>query len=129
MSCVDTIALRGLIFYAYHGYYAEERALGNRYGVDIEVRTDLRRAAASDQLADTINYETLYAIAQEAVVQPAQLLEHIGERIAKQIFEQFAGALQVKITVRKYNPPIGGICRAAEIILQRKRHDYLSGVS
>lgn len=129
MSAVDTVALRGLVFFAYHGYYPEERQIGNRYGLDIEVRTDLRRAAANDRLADTVNYETLYAIAKEETEKPAQLLEHLGERIVQRIFEQFRQAVGVKITVRKYNPPIGGICRAAEIILRRTRNEYRTDVS
>ncbi|WP_448518246.1 dihydroneopterin aldolase [Rhodoflexus sp.] len=122
MPDVDTIALKGLVFFAYHGYYPEERKIGNRYGLDIQVRTDLRSAAVHDRLADTINYEELYAIAKEAMEKPARLLEHLGERIVQQIFSRFDSASYVKITIRKYNPPIGGVCDAAEIILRRKRH-------
>lgn len=129
MSAFDTVALKGLVFFAYHGYYAEERQIGNRYGLDIEVRTDLRSAALNDRLADTVNYETLYAIAKEQMAKPAQLLEHLGERIIGQIFDRFPTVVYVKITVRKYNPPIGGICRAAEIILRRKRNEPISSVS
>ncbi len=129
MPSVDTISLKGLVFFAYHGYYPEERKIGNRYGVDIVVRTDLSRAAINDRLADTINYETLYAIAKEEMGKPAQLLENLGERIVQQIFSRFGTASHVKIVIRKYNPPIGGICHAAEIVLRRKRKESIPGVS
>lgn len=119
----DTVALRGLVFFAYHGYYPEERKIGNRYGADIYVRTNLQQAGIHDRLGDTINYETLYAIAKEEMEKPAQLLEHLGERIVQQIFNRFSGASQVKVVIRKYNPPIGGICHAAEIVLRRKRNE------
>ncbi|MCS6968033.1 MAG: dihydroneopterin aldolase [Cytophagales bacterium] len=120
----DTVALKGLMFFARHGYYEEERKIGNRYGVDIQVKADLRRAANHDSLKDTINYETLYDIAKTEMEKPARLLEHLAERIIKQIFNHFPAAEQVKVVVRKYNPPVGGVCRAAEIILCRTRQEY-----
>ena len=47
-SPVDEILLEGVQFYAYHGVNPEERALGQRFLVDVAAAVDLRRAGASD---------------------------------------------------------------------------------
>jgi dihydroneopterin aldolase len=36
-----TVSLEGMAFFARHGFYEEERTLGNRYEVDIAVETPL----------------------------------------------------------------------------------------
>ena len=36
----DVILLKGLAFYAHHGVYEEEKALGQRYEVDVEMKGD-----------------------------------------------------------------------------------------
>ena len=56
------VALEGIEFFAYHGYYEEQRKIGNKYEVNIEITSDLSEAAKSDSLSGTINYEILYKI-------------------------------------------------------------------
>ena len=41
------IALEGMEFFAFHGYYDEEQKIGNKYGVDLYIETNLNAAAAS----------------------------------------------------------------------------------
>ncbi|MBI4312116.1 MAG: dihydroneopterin aldolase, partial [Chloroflexi bacterium] len=45
---LDSILLEGMAFYGYHGVNPEERALGQRFVVDLQVYLDLSRAGASD---------------------------------------------------------------------------------
>lgn len=79
----DVIALAGLRAHGYHGVLAHEKAEGQVFVVDLELRTDTRAAAASDDLADTIDYGTL-ALAVVAVIQgePVDLIETLAQRIA-----------------------------------------------
>jgi len=98
---MDRILLHGLTFFGRHGCHAAERDLGQKFIVDIELDCDLRAAGASDALGDTLNYVAIYDAAREIVEgEPAQLLEHVAERIA-------AAALQhdlvqgVRVRVRK----------------------------
>ncbi|MDX5443432.1 MAG: dihydroneopterin aldolase, partial [Hymenobacteraceae bacterium] len=44
------IALEGMEFFAFHGFYDEEQKIGNKYGVDLYIKTDLHAAAESDDL-------------------------------------------------------------------------------
>ncbi|WP_018477084.1 dihydroneopterin aldolase [Pontibacter roseus] len=115
------IALEGMEFFAFHGYYDEEQKIGNKYGIDLFIETDLRRAAETDDLHQTVNYEVLYALALEEMKVPARLLEHLGHRIIDKIYERFPFVESVKIKVYKFNPPLGGICKWAKVTLEETR--------
>ena len=115
------IALEGMEFFAFHGYYDEEQKIGNKYGLDLFIETDLRSAAASDDLHQTVNYETLYALVVAEMKIPARLLEHLGHRIIDKVYERFPFVKQVRVSVYKYNPPLGGICKWAKVTLEEAR--------
>ncbi|WP_242922914.1 dihydroneopterin aldolase [Pontibacter liquoris] len=115
------IALEGMEFFAFHGYYDEEQKIGNKYGIDLHIDTDLRHAAASDDLHQTVNYEVLYALVLEEMKLPARLLEHLGHRIIDKVYERFPFVQSVKVSVYKYNPPLGGICKWAKVTLEEAR--------
>ena len=115
------IALEGLEFFAFHGYYDEEQKIGNKYGVDIYLRTDLHAAGASDKLAETVNYEVLYRLTLAEMQQPARLLEHLAHRILDRIMSEFGQVRGCRVSISKFNPPLGGICQRARVTLSRKR--------
>jgi dihydroneopterin aldolase len=115
------IALEGMEFFAFHGYYDEEQKIGNKYGVDLYIRTDLYAAGNSDNLSHTINYEVLYRLVAEEMLAPARLLEHLGHRVIDRIMIRFPHIRSVKVSVSKFNPPLGGICTRARVTLKRKR--------
>ncbi len=65
------IALEGLEFFAYHGYHKEERKLGNKFTVDIQIEADLESAAINDSLSLTVDYVKLYAMVSTEMSKPA----------------------------------------------------------
>jgi dihydroneopterin aldolase len=115
------IALEGMEFFAFHGYYDEEQKIGNKYGVDLFIITDLHAAAETDDLHKTINYEVLYKLVLEEMKVPARLLEHLGHRIIDRVYGKFPHLKQVKVNIYKFNPPLGGICHKAKVTLKEKR--------
>lgn len=119
----DRIRLNGMVFYGYHGVLPEERALGQRFVVDLEVRADLRRAGTSDDLAATVNYADLYRIAQEVVTgAPCQLIEAVAERIAGRVLAEHALAESVEVRVRKPAVPLAGSALdSSEVCIERTR--------
>ncbi|WP_375418680.1 dihydroneopterin aldolase [uncultured Hymenobacter sp.] len=117
---MDQIALEGLEFFAFHGYYDEEQKMGNKYGVDLYIKTNLLAAGASDKLQQTVNYEVLYRLVAEEMRAPARLLEHVAHRVLDRIMAEFPHVRKVKINVSKFNPPLGGICQRARVTLSRK---------
>ena len=52
----DIISLVGITLYGYHGARPEERTLGQRFVVDVDLEADLRNAGATDDLDATVSY-------------------------------------------------------------------------
>ncbi|ELR68573.1 Dihydroneopterin aldolase [Fulvivirga imtechensis AK7] len=115
------IQLEGLRFKAYHGYYDEEREKGNQFEVNISVTSTFERASKTDDIEGTVDYELLYAIVKDEMTQPSKLLEHVVERIADRVLREIPAVEDVEIRLSKFNPPIGGECRAATVSLKKGR--------
>ncbi|MCB2407432.1 dihydroneopterin aldolase [Hymenobacter lucidus] len=115
------VALEGMEFFAFHGYFDEEQKIGNKYSIDLYVETDLHDAASSDNLDETVNYVVLYRIVADEMKIQARLLEHVGHRILDGVMQAFPQVKSVKVAVSKYNPPFGGICHRSKVTLKRKR--------
>jgi len=56
---MDRIEIRGLRVYGRHGVHEREQREGQPFVVDVTLEVDLSKAAASDALADTIDYGAL----------------------------------------------------------------------
>jgi dihydroneopterin aldolase len=115
------IALEGLEFHAFHGVYPHERESGNWFEVDIAVETDFSKAAQHDDLDGTVNYENLYRIVKDEMDRPSKLLETVAEKIMQDVFRQFPAVEFAEIKIAKVNPPIGGKCKRATVLISRKR--------
>lgn len=103
-----TITLEGMKFYAYHGYYPEERIIGGEYIVDVNISTNINKAAMSDELSNTINYETVYLIVDAEMRKPSKLLEQVLLRIIMGIKYQFDNIATIEAKLTKLNPPMQG---------------------
>ncbi len=120
---MSLIKLEGMEFFAYHGYHDAERVTGNKYGVDLEIQSDLSLPSITDDLGDTIDYEAIYKIVKEEMGKPARLLEHLSHRINQSILENFPRIKTVRSMVSKYNPPVGGICHRAVVETESLREN------
>ena len=112
------VALEGMEFYARHGYYEEERKIGNKYSVDVVLDVDFTDAAMDDKLEGTVNYERVYEVVAEVMMIDAQLLEHLAGKMIRQLKTEFPQVNQVEVKVSKYNPPIKGLCHRAVVTLE-----------
>lgn len=115
------ITLEGLEFHAFHGVYPHERESGNWFEVSISVETDFSAAAKSDDLAGTVNYETLYQLVRDEMDKPSKLLETVAENIIQLVLQQLPAVFSVDLTISKTNPPIGGKCKKATVQLTKQR--------
>lgn len=109
------IALEGMQFYAYHGFYEEERIIGNNYVVDVSVEAAVGKAGKSDALQDTLNYETIYLIVEREMQKPSHLLEHVVENIVSALKFQFTSIEKVNVKLKKLNPPLDGLVAASSV--------------
>jgi 7,8-dihydroneopterin aldolase/epimerase/oxygenase len=114
---MGVISLEGLEFFAYNGVSAEEQKIGNRYSIDINIVTDISQAAESDKLRETVDYGDLYALIRDVMLNKHKLLEHIGNSIILKIREKYPDIDQIEVSVSKFNPPIGGVCERARVVI------------
>lgn len=112
------VALEGMEFFAKHGYYEEERAIGNKYSVDVVLDVDFSDAASDDKLEGTVNYEKVYEIVSEVMSKEAKLLEHLAGKMIETIKASFPSVKKVVVRVSKHNPPIKGLCKKATVSLE-----------
>ena len=102
----DRIEILGITGVGYHGVFAQERSDGQEFRVDVTLSTDMRRAAASDDLADTVDYGTI-AQAVHAIItgEPVDLIETLAQRIAEECLAA-EGVRRVEVAVHKPQAPI-----------------------
>lgn len=111
LKCIamDLIFIRDLRIDTVIGIYDWERAIKQTICIDLEMATDIRKAAASDRIEDTLNYK---AVAKRiiAFVEDSrfQLVETLAERIAELVREEF-DVSWLRLTLNK-----GGAVRGAQ---------------
>lgn len=117
----DRITLRGMRFAGRHGVTAAEREAAQPFEVDVVVRLDLSRPAATDDLADTIDYSTIFEVARQIVEERSfHLIEALAGAIADAILANPA-VDDVEVRVRKPKAPLPGAFETVEARLRRRR--------
>ena len=116
------IRLHNAVFYAYHGNHHEERHLGGKFHVDVEMETDFTAAAEKDTLAQTVNYADVFDLIQDIVTSSKfNLIETIAKRIADSILASFPIVSGVSVRVRKPGAPIKGVIDDVEVQVDEGR--------
>src|SRR2546423_1707705 len=106
---MDCIRIRSIEFYAFHGVSEDEQSVGHRYLVDVDLRTEIGKAGASDQLEDTVDYSRVAKrVVQIGTGAQFRLLEALAERMSQSILDEFS-VPSVKLWVRKKCPPMSTI--------------------
>ena len=114
------IVIEEMEFYAFHGHYREEQIVGNRFLVDLEMETDLKIPAESDQLEDAVNYQQAYQlIKKEMRRKKSNLLENIAKRILDALFTEMDGINKATLRIRKMYPPMGGPIQSVGVTMSR----------
>ncbi|MEZ4900486.1 MAG: dihydroneopterin aldolase [Spirosomataceae bacterium] len=115
---MNTVSLEGIEFFAYHGTSDEEQKIGNKFSIDVVITTDFLEAAKHDRLRDTVNYEVVYQEVANAMKNPSRFLEHIAYKIVEGIRKAYPEVKTVKVSVSKFNPPVGGVCARSRITMK-----------
>ena len=118
----DKIILSGMVFYGFHGANSEEKELGQRFVVDLELEYDLKPAGTSDELVDTVNYSRFYSAVKEVMEGPSlNLLEAVAQTIATNILERYP-VESAMVRLKKPEVPIkGSILDYAAVQIYRRR--------
>ena len=119
----DVISVVGLECYGYHGVFEHERREGQRFVIDLAIGLDIRAAAASDDVRDTVDYGTLTAAVKAAVERdPVDLIETLAERITAICLEDHR-VEWARVTVHKPGAPVEAAVTDITLTITRARED------
>ena len=113
------IKIEEMEFYSFHGHFREERIVGNKFLVDLEIETDMTIPAESDNLKDAVNYQRAYEIIKLQMEKKSYLLENIAGRILNALYAELKGIKKVTVKVSKLNPPMGGKIKSVSIEMEK----------
>ena len=113
--------LSGMKFYGRHGVLPQERDLGQRFEVDVEIMLDLAPAGRDDDLSKTISYADVYTLVEKVLTGPPyKLIEALAESIARDILDNFS-ASGVVVRVKKPGAPVPGSFDFMAVEIDRSR--------
>ena len=119
---MDTIFLNDLRVETVIGIFDWERKVRQTISIDLEMAADIRRAAATDAIEDTLNYK---AVAKRLIgfieASDFGLVETLAERIAEIVVTEF-DVPRVKVTLHKPGAVRGS--KDVGVIIEREPSDY-----
>ena len=118
---MDTVFINDLRIETIIGIYDWERKVRQTISLDLEMGTDIRQAAATDAIDDTLNYK---AVAKRLIAfveaSEYQLVETLAEKIAAIVLDEFS-VPWLKLTVHKPGAVRGS--RDVGVIIERGQRD------
>jgi dihydroneopterin aldolase len=118
---MDKVLIEELTLETCIGIFEWERRIRQRLVFDLEIATDVARAAASDDIADASDYKAISKRVR-ALVEAAdfQLVESVAEAVAGTITGEF-GARWARVSVRKPGAVTGA--RSVGVVIERGSDD------
>lgn len=118
---MDIIFIRELRVETIIGVHPWERESRRTLLVDLELAADIRLAATTDRLDQTVDYQAVAQhISELAADNDSQLVETLAERIAGQLLQEFPISW-LRLTLRK--PGVPSNAREAGVIIERGSRD------
>jgi len=119
---MDIVFLHELKIDAVIGIAEWERKIRQAVAIDLEMAVDIRKAAASDNIDDGLNYKLVAKRLQQFVADSEfQLVETLAERVAAIVMDEF-GVSWVRVKLNKPGAIRGA--RDVGVIIERgKRTD------
>lgn len=118
----DKISLIGMVFYGYHGDLPEERKLGQRFIVDVELFGDYSEAAKTDLLDKAVDYVKVFEEVRKILEgKPCNLIEAVADRVCNVVLSKFSGVQKITVRIKKPSVSLPGSLDAAMVEFTRLR--------
>lgn len=116
---MDKVFIEGLEIETVIGVYDWERRIRQPLVLDLELSFDNRRPAASDDIADTLDYKAISKrLVQFVSASSFQLVETLAERCAQIVLDEF-DVRRVRLKVSKPGAVRGA--KAVGVAIERSR--------
>lgn len=120
---MDVITLENLEIRAFHGVLPEEKRLGQKFLLTIDMETDLRAAGISDDLTLSVSYaDVAHEVNRVFAGTTYNLIEAAAEQVARHLLLTWPVFSQVTVRVRKPWAPVGLPLEAPSVTIRRGWH-------
>lgn len=125
---MDKIYLKNVEIFANHGVFKEEKTLGQKFILDLELTLSLEEAGRTGDLTRSVHYgELCHGIEKEFVKESYDLIETAAQKVAEFTLYNYPLVKEVKVTLKKPWAPIGRHLDYAAVQIERGWHEaYLS---
>ena len=117
------IFLDTLRFFAHHGVGEQETVVGNEFTVSLRLQVDIRRAAETDDVADTVSYADVHTAVKAEMDIPSKLLEHVCGRIINRLFHDFPQIEEITLKAQSTDGRGYRGCRSGNMPTPRRMTD------
>ncbi|WP_461615791.1 2-amino-4-hydroxy-6-hydroxymethyldihydropteridine diphosphokinase [Clostridium sp. Marseille-QA1073] len=120
---MDKMYIKDLEIFANHGYFQEEKKLGQKFILSFELDIDLSRAGEEDNLDKTVHYGILCdEIEKEFTRMSHDLIEKAAEEIVNFILLKYEAINKVKLKLKKPWAPVRKHLNYVAIEIERQWH-------
>ena len=118
----DHIRVARIAIFGRHGLLPEEATLGQRFYISLDARLDLAPAGRTDDVARTVSYTDLTAIAVSIGTERRfDLIEALAEAIAGTILARFPVLDAITVRIDKPSAPVPAILDGICVEITRAR--------
>lgn len=126
---LDEIIIRDMEFFGYHGVLEEEKGLGQKFLISVNIMLDASKAIKEDKCEYTVDYGMVCKRISEIVSKERyDLIEALAGRIAEVIILEFAPVKNVIVEVKKPWAPVKVSLDTASVRIERGWHDIYIGI-
>lgn len=125
---MDKIYINNLEFIGFHGVFPEEKKLGQKFLVSLELIVDTREAGKTGDLTKSVHYGLVAQDVERVFLEKSiDLIETCAENIAEMVLKKYEIVKEVKVTVKKPWAPLQMHFENVAVEISRKWHKvYLS---
>lgn len=125
---MDKIYINNLEFIGFHGVFPEEKKLGQKFLVSLELTVDTREAGKTGDLTKSVHYGLVAQDVEKLFLEKSiDLIETCAENIAEMVLKKYELVKEVKVIVKKPWAPLQMHFENVAIEITRKWHRvYLS---
>ena len=105
---MDKIYLKDIEIFANHGVFQEEKNLGQKFLLTVELSLDIKEAASTYDLSKSVHYgELCHKVIDVFQEETLDLIESVVNKVANFILDNYSMVKSVKVLLKKPWAPIG----------------------
>lgn len=113
---IGKIRINNMSFHTYNGVFPEEKRLGQRLEIDVELTYPIEQQVKTDNLNETVSYADVYETIESFVLNHNyNLIESLANNLLTTLLANYLSISDITLKVRKYSVPIAGIFDNIEI--------------